>query len=130
MPRFTKSERLTGVTKIDYLFSRGSSFLSHPFKVIWMAEDPTKQTVPVRILISVPKRQFQLATDRNLLRRRIREAFRLNKEILFEYLGVNNACISMAVIYIGREIKNYQELEEKIRKMLQLMIQQHEKNLH
>ena len=62
-----------------------------------------------QILISVPKRNFKRAVDRNLLKRRIREAYRLNKSIL-----VDNEKLLIAYIYTAKEILAYAEIEKKL----------------
>ncbi|MFQ3215160.1 MAG: ribonuclease P protein component [Marivirga sp.] len=81
---FKKKECLSSRKIIQELFDKGSSFYLFPFKVIYL-ENPLflkDQTTPHQVLISVPKRKFKRAVDRNLLKRRIREGYRLNKSIL------------------------------------------------
>src|SRR5258708_11719186 len=75
---FKKEERLNKEKWIQELFEKGSSFQFHPFRVIYLPHpDPT---FPVhQVLISVSARNFKNAADRNTIKRRIREAYRLNK---------------------------------------------------
>lgn len=75
---FSKVERLTSKKQIDELFENGSSFFCHPFKVVFLVE-PTVVQVPDQVLISVPKKIWKRAVDRNLIKRRIREAYRIWK---------------------------------------------------
>lgn len=75
---FAKAERLHSKKIIQELFTKGSSFYLHPFKVILLL-NPDQTTVQHQILISVSKRFFKKAVDRNLLKRRIREAYRKEK---------------------------------------------------
>jgi ribonuclease P protein component len=81
---FKKRECLSGKKIIQELFDKGSSFYLFPFKVIYLenAFFLKDQTTPHQVLISVPKRKFKRAVDRNLLKRRIREGYRLNKSII------------------------------------------------
>lgn len=83
MGRFTfkKAERLSKEKTIQELFNRGSSFYLHPFKVVYMLNPDQSVTTP-QVLISVSSRIFPRAVDRNLIKRRIREAYRLQKEII------------------------------------------------
>lgn len=77
---FRKAERLSKEKDIQELFDKGSSFYLFPFKVITMPSegpDPFHQ-----VLISVSRRNFKKAVDRNYIKRQIREAYRLNKHLL------------------------------------------------
>ena len=115
-----KEERLCNKRLIDGLFHNGSSFLCYPFKVSWsLSEEP--QPFPVQILFSVPKKRFKQAVDRNLIKRRMRETYRLHKQqYLYDKLNNADKKIILSLGYIGKEIAPY-ELAEK--KMLKLLIQ-------
>ena len=69
-----------------------------------------------QVLISIPKKRFKRAVDRNKLKRRIKEAYRLHKQVLGE--EIQNFYLLIGYIYVGREIANYQEVEEKLKQSL------------
>ncbi|MES2425406.1 MAG: ribonuclease P protein component [Bacteroidota bacterium] len=120
MYTFTKEERLCNKRLIDELFHNGSSFLCYPFKASWLLATD-EQLVPVQILFSVSKKRFKHAVDRNQLKRRIREAYRLNKQRqLYDQLNTAGKKIVLSVGYIGKEIAPYDLIEKK---MLKLLIQ-------
>ena len=78
---FHKEERLSKKKLIEELFEKGSSFYVFPFKVYFMP-NPDQTTAFHQIVVSVSKRNFKRAADRNLIKRRIREGYRLNKAML------------------------------------------------
>jgi ribonuclease P protein component len=107
MPTFKKDEKLSSEKWIQELFAKGSSFYLYPFKVITLPHPIN--TLPNQVLISVPARTFKRAVDRNLLKRRIREAYRLNKHIL----TTNQKCL-IAYIYTAKEILPSAVIHEKL----------------
>ncbi|MTI24569.1 ribonuclease P protein component [Fulvivirga kasyanovii] len=103
---FKKSERLAHKKSIQELFTRGSSFYLYPFKVIFRADE----SIPAhQILISVPKRSFKKAVLRNKLKRRIREAYRLNKHLLD-----TSVKYQIAYIYTSKDLLEFNDIERKL----------------
>jgi ribonuclease P protein component len=76
----------------------------------------------VQSLIVVPKKKIKLAADRNLIRRRIKEAYRLQKKQLEVFLESNHQQLNLAIIYQEEEILNYKSLEQKINLFLSRLI--------
>ncbi len=110
---FSKEEKLTGKKKIEGLFRKGSSFYLDAFQVKYKAsEEPCHQ-----VLISVPKKTFKRAVDRNLLKRRIREAYRLNKELILK--PERNEFFSIAFIYLSKNILTFNEVQDQLIKCLE-----------
>ena len=113
MQTFKKEERLCSKKSIDLLFAEGNAFYLNPFKIKWAVKD-INSSYPVQVLIVVPKRYFKKATDRNKIKRRIREAYRKNKNILYETLHTNAKKITLAIIYNEKIEFPYNLIEEKI----------------
>ncbi len=119
MQTFTKTERLSSKLLIDRLVEKGKSFNNSPFKFVWIELE--ESATPVLFLISVPKRNFKRAVDRNKLKRRSREAYRKNKaDLLIKQLGDKKICLML--VYIAKEKLEYIEIEQKIKEGLQRLV--------
>ena len=119
MYTFKKEERLCNKKLIDELFHKGSSFLCYPFKASWLIVDDDIQAVPVQLLISVSKRRYKHAVDRNTVKRRLREVYRLNKQQhLYDFLVGSNKRITLSIGYIGKQIESYELFDKKMLKLL------------
>ncbi len=105
---FQKEERLSREKLIQELFDKGSSFYLFPFKVFVMP-NPDQGHPFHQVLISVSKRNFKKAVDRNRLKRRIREAYRLNKNLL----TVRNKLL-IAYIYSVKDILPSAQIQERL----------------
>ena len=114
---FTKVERLCSKKIFAELFDNGYSFYSFPFKVVWMY-NPSALSPSSQIAVSVPKRVFKKAVDRNLIKRRIKEAFRQHKHELYNYLEINQKHIVFILIYRDETIFNFKKTEKVIVEML------------
>ncbi len=106
MVSFKKAERLSKKKLIQELFNKGSSFYLHPFKVLFLKSTDVEVN---QILISVPKSNFKRAVDRNSIKRRIREGYRLNKATL-----VSDNFFLIAYIYSAKEILPSDVIHQKI----------------
>ncbi|MBC7400807.1 MAG: ribonuclease P protein component [Mucilaginibacter sp.] len=118
MYTFTKEERLCNKRLIDELFHNGSSFLCYPFKASWLLVTEPQQ-VPVQIVFSVSKKRYKRAVARILIKRRMREVYRLSKQQqLYDQLNNADKRIILSVGYIGKEIAPYDLIEKKMLKLL------------
>ena len=117
---FKKSERLTGSKSISSLFQDGTSISSYPVRILFNTEGIGPK--PASLVISVPKRLFKRAVDRNLLKRRIREAYRLNKPQLYVRLQSMQLNANVVIQYQQKEILDYQIIEAGVVKALEKMV--------
>ena len=117
---FGKKHRLSSHTLIERLFGEGYSFFAYPFRCVWMVADPVpgKDTASVQILVSVSKKNHKRAVSRNKLKRRIREAYRLNRHGWGEIPLPENKRLLVAFIYSSREILEYSVIEHGVVKIL------------
>lgn len=99
---FGKNERLSGRNQVETLFGAGKSFNMNPFKVLFSFEENAK-TLEVKILVAVSKKKFKHAVDRNRVKRKIREAYRLNKTFLLNNLVIQSSTLNIGFVYVGSE---------------------------
>ncbi|WP_215241092.1 ribonuclease P protein component [Dyadobacter helix] len=111
---FRKNEKLCSPKIIGRLFQRGSSdvhtFYLFPFRVLYLY-DPLKEAEPTQVLFSVSKKNFKKAVDRNLIRRRCREAYRLQKEILVSGSSAARPAY-IAFLYLAKETSTFSVIEK------------------
>lgn len=109
-----RTERLRSFGAVRRLFEQGESGFVFPFRYVWFAEADALPTVEV--LFSVPKRFHKRANKRNLLRRRTKEAYRLQKQLLANIGSVN---LDLALIYSSKEVLPYKTISRAVRKILE-----------
>lgn len=114
---FGKSEKLCHQKDIDELFKKGTSFVSYPLRVIYLKKS-NKADIDkiIKVLISVPKRNFKRANKRNRIKRLIRETYRLNAGELKS--SVTSESIDVAFLFLAKEMPTYVEVEKGMNKAL------------
>lgn len=115
--RLYKIEKLRSHTAIGQLFAPGEAVdksLAFPLRAVWRESScrPDSTTCP-RFLIMVPKRRLRHAVDRVLMRRRIREAYRLNRDLL-----PADRPVEIAFIYVDNDTGAYAAVERSMRRLL------------
>lgn len=128
MKKFNKEERLCSKKSLDLLFKNGSSFLLYPFRItyLWV---PTPQKFPVQVVINVAKKRYKHAVDRNLIKRRTREAYRLQKEqYLYQQLPRQEKLLLLSIQYIGKEKYEYVFFEKRLTAAFKKLITQIQTN--
>lgn len=123
---FRKEERLTSRKQIELLFKNRSSFILYPFRIVWNpAEAP--MPYPAKVLVSVSKKKFKRAVDRNRIKRLIREAYRRQKEKqLYSFLRSQGLSIHLMILYVGNEIFTAQDIEKKLNSALNRLQKEHD----
>ena len=119
---FHKEERLKSRKVISRLFKEGKSIKSYPLRVVWTEINPRKGEFSIQFTQTVPRRSFIKANQRNLLRRRIREAYRINKNWLYKNIPENSPQFAVMVIYIAKETLPFEEVEKATQKWMKIFI--------
>jgi ribonuclease P protein component len=114
--QFNKSEKLKSRKSIESLFRSGNTFSSPPFRLLYRKVDGLP--VPVQMTVAIPKRSIRHAVDRNLLKRRTREAYRQQKNRLLEKVAAKHDCYEILFLYQSAGIADYRTIHSAVRVLL------------
>lgn len=137
---FSKEERLCSHSAIEELFERGSIQYLHPLKIYyleplssfnhndkneWQSETtngfcnaPSNGKPLIKVLFSAPKKNFKHAVDRNRLKRQMKEAYRLNKNLLEQKHRLQENNLYIAFVYTSKKMIPFSHIEESIQKSI------------
>ena len=118
-----KNERLCSRRSMDALFSEGKKGFVYPLRYWWLANVQTDRQYPIEVLFSVPKKYFKRAWKRNLIKRRMKECYRLSKRPLHDFAIQNGKHIDLALICMADEIPDSKTLGNAVKKILAKIIE-------
>lgn len=110
---FPTKEKLKSKKLIGELFTDGKSVSSFPVKLIYLP--CTLENTPLKVGVTVPKRNFKSAVDRNKIKRLLREGYRLNKHVIFNNIDKEFALL---FLYLGKKMPDYAEIEKSMIEVL------------
>ena len=122
---FNKQERLKSKKRIEQLFAEGRTLTAFPLKMVFLQLEHESPTL-FQVGVSVSKRNFKKAVQRNRIKRLLREAYRKNKELL--YASEHTKKHIFMFIYQGNRELEYQVIEKRMKELLQAFLDKQELN--
>lgn len=121
---FGKKEKLKSKILITQLFEEGKGISVYPLKLIYLSTE--KQEISIKSAVTVSKRNFKSAVDRNRIKRLLRESYRRNKAEVFNNTDANFAFL---FLYLGKDMPTFEQLDHKMKLILnKFKLQIDEKN--
>jgi ribonuclease P protein component len=117
---FNKTEKLKSQKLIEKLFLEGKSVVSYPLRLVFI-ETTFDDNVKVKAGVSVSKRHFKNAVDRNRIKRLMREAYRLNKANYFNNITTQYA---LMILYIGKDGTEFDAVNEKMNQLFEKFLKE------
>ncbi|MBK6445126.1 MAG: ribonuclease P protein component [Bacteroidetes bacterium] len=124
---FRKPERLVSRKIIEQLVEKGKSFQIAPFRLIWMVHN-LQVANPVQVAFTAPKRNFKSAVERNKIKRLMKEVYRKNKAGLYSFVKDKHVQVALLIVYTGKVIPKYSEVEVKLTLTLQRFVEDFQKH--
>lgn len=121
----SKAERLKSKKLIDSLFQKGRSIYNPPYKIRYRIIEALD--APIKFSISVPKKNIKKAVDRNLVKRRIKESYRIHKSNLHKQFDGSGYSLIFMFVYLEKQILSYESLDKSMQHAL-LKLEEKKKN--
>lgn len=130
--RLYKKEKLCSVIAIGKLFGPEKSddtesALAYPLRMVWRSNPRRRSDAPVQFLISIPKKRLRHAVDRVLMRRRVREAYRLTRP---EFPLPADVRLDVVFIYVANELTDYDRVQRSMAKLLARLQKEYNKDIN
>ena len=123
---FSKQERLCKRDDFQIVLTKGKSVYSYPFRCVYVWKESS--SFSVKVAVSVSRRRFKHAVDRNKIKRLVRESYRLNKHILYQHYVDCNKSLDILVIYTDTKIHPFPFIQKKIVSVINKLIKENEEN--
>ena len=118
MHNFPKREHIVSTRLIEQLFGSGStSMAAYPLRAVFRMTERSQTEVPVQVLISVPKKRFKHAVDRNRVKRQIREAYRHHKQPLVDAIPADQSLL-LCFVWMGDRLAPSPIVASRIGKLI------------
>ena len=115
-------EHLKSKRVIEQVYANGASVTSFPLRAIYIEQPAEEQEPAAAILINVSKKRFRHAVDRNLVKRRIREAYRTSKHPFVEALENKGKKMAVAIIYVDNKHNSTAFIRKKMARLLESIL--------
>lgn len=116
--QFKKRERLVSRRLIDTLFAGSHSMAAFPLRAIYIYKERASHDAPVQLLVSVPKKRFHHAVDRNRVKRQLREAYRHHKNLLTQALPADRQLL-LAFVWLSDRHMPSNEIDKRVVSLMQ-----------